>query len=75
MHYYVGSDPSQSAAREMNIEGIPNVIIMTSDGIVRWQGIPISPEDRLTPTIVKAIIDADPAVIARRAERNSVSAR
>jgi cytochrome c biogenesis protein CcmG, thiol:disulfide interchange protein DsbE len=69
IQYYVGSDPEQSAAREMNIQGIPNVIIMTSDGIVRWQGIPISPEERLTPAIVQGIIDADPVVIARRSAK------
>jgi cytochrome c biogenesis protein CcmG/thiol:disulfide interchange protein DsbE len=67
MHYYVGSDPEQTMARAMSVEGIPNVIIMTSDGVVRWQGIPIAPEDRLTPDLVKAIVDADSGVAKRRA--------
>ena len=68
MEYYVGTDPVGTAKKELGVEGIPNVFIISTDGVVRWQGIPMMAEERLTPELVKSIIDVDPGVAKRRAE-------
>lgn len=65
MKYAVASDPSGKMSHAINVQGIPHVIIISTDGIVRWQGFPLSSEEPLTEAIVKQIIDADPGVAAR----------
>ncbi len=67
MKYAVGTDPTGRMKQQLGIEGIPNVFILSTDGVVRWQGIPMSSEDPLTPEVVKKIIEADPGVANRRA--------
>ena len=65
MNYAVATDPTGSAKQTLGVEGIPNVFIVSTDGIIRWQGIPMNPEERLTPQVVAAIIDVDPGVAKR----------
>lgn len=75
MNYYIGTDTAGTTKRQLGIEGIPNVFILSTDGVVRWQGIPMNPEERLTPEAVKAIIDVDPGVAKRRAGNNVAAAK
>jgi cytochrome c biogenesis protein CcmG, thiol:disulfide interchange protein DsbE len=67
MKYAVATDPKGTMSSAINVKGIPHVLIISTDGIVRWQGFPLSDEERLTADIVKQVIDADPGVAARRA--------
>ncbi|MCB9845844.1 MAG: TlpA family protein disulfide reductase [Phycisphaeraceae bacterium] len=57
----------------VGVQGIPHVLIVSTDGVVRWQGFPGSPEEPLTPAIIEQIINADPGVAARRATHASAA--
>jgi peroxiredoxin len=59
MDYSVAVDTSARMARAINVEGIPEVLIVSTDGIVRWQGWPFDPADPLTDKIIRQIIAAD----------------
>jgi len=59
--YAVGVDTKESMSKVLGVDGIPHVLIIDSDGIVRWQGFPGEQAEPLTEAIVKQIIDADKA--------------
>jgi cytochrome c biogenesis protein CcmG/thiol:disulfide interchange protein DsbE len=67
MDYAVALDPEKKMNQAIHVEGIPHVLIISTDGIVRWQGFPLSDEEPLTADIVKQIIAADPGVATRHA--------
>jgi cytochrome c biogenesis protein CcmG/thiol:disulfide interchange protein DsbE len=69
MKYSVATDPAGQMKNAINVKGIPHVLIISTDGIVRWQGFPLSDEEPLTDAIVKQVIDTDPGVAARHATR------
>jgi cytochrome c biogenesis protein CcmG, thiol:disulfide interchange protein DsbE len=69
MSYSLALDAGKKMSKAINVSGIPHVIIISTDGIVRWQGFPLSDEEPLTPEIVKQVIDADPGIAARHAEK------
>jgi cytochrome c biogenesis protein CcmG/thiol:disulfide interchange protein DsbE len=66
--YSVAVDSAKKMNKAINVEGIPHVIIISTDGVVRWQGFPFSEEEPLTADIVKSIIDADPGIAERHAK-------
>ena len=59
MNYFVGIDTQKRASKVLGVQGIPHVMIVSKDGIVRWQGFPGSPEDKLTAGVIKQIIAAN----------------
>jgi thiol-disulfide isomerase/thioredoxin len=65
MDYAVATDPARGMKRALGVQGIPNVFILSTDGVVRWQGIPMDPEELLTGKVVQAVIDNDPGVARR----------
>jgi thiol-disulfide isomerase/thioredoxin len=65
IHYALATDTNKTTASAVGVEGIPHVMIISSDGLVQWQGFPFDPADRLTPETVAKIIAADPNVAAR----------
>ena len=67
MHYSVAIDQRGTMKKEVGVVGIPHVLVISTDGVVRWQGFPLSDEEKLTADIVKQIIDADPGVAKRHA--------
>lgn len=75
MDYALGVDPKGRTASKLGIKGIPHVMIVSSDGVVRWQGFPGSEKDPLTADIIKQIIERDPEVVARRAAEKKAAAR
>lgn len=46
--------------------GIPHVVVISSDGVVRWQGNPLAPN---FTAVVNQAVNADPWVVARRKSR------
>lgn len=58
MEYAVAVDTSKKMMKAVGVQGIPHVMIISPDGIVRWQGFPGSDEDKLTEKIVEQIIVA-----------------
>jgi len=74
MDYALGVDPKGRTASKLGIKGIPHVMIVSTDGIVRWQGFPGSDKDPLTAEIIKQIIERDPGVAERRAAERKAAA-
>ncbi len=61
MNYNVAVDPKGHMSGYLGVKGIPHVIVITPDGIVRWQGFPLGEEDRLTEDKLSQIIKASKA--------------
>ena len=59
--YAVGIDPQARMKNVFQIRGIPHVAIISSDGVVRWQGHPMS----LTPDVMNQLIAANRALLAK----------
>lgn len=56
MKYLIGVDTKRTMSNVLGVEGIPHVMIVSADGIVRWQGFPGSEEDKLTEKVLEQII-------------------
>ena len=67
MNYHVTTDPKASMKSKLGVIGIPHVMVVTPDGIVRWQGWPQDPKDKLTEGKIQQIIDAWKASQASKA--------
>jgi cytochrome c biogenesis protein CcmG/thiol:disulfide interchange protein DsbE len=59
--YAVGIEPSGSMKKGFGITGIPHVAIISSDGVVRWQGHPMG----LTPDVMRQLVEANKSLLAR----------
>ncbi|GAB4386115.1 MAG: hypothetical protein Kow0022_14280 [Phycisphaerales bacterium] len=57
------NDVDQHVYRSLQIRAIPHVVVLSSDGIVRWQG---NPHDPAFEKAVEKVIAVDPWVAARR---------
>lgn len=56
-------DEQQNVYKGLRINAIPHVVVLSTDGVVRWQGNPLEPEFR---SAVDKTIEVDPGVAARR---------
>ncbi|MBM4110054.1 MAG: redoxin domain-containing protein [Phycisphaerae bacterium] len=54
MNYAIACDPSGAMSSFYGVKGIPACVVVTSDGIVRWQGEPNGLNSALLDPIVKA---------------------
>jgi thiol-disulfide isomerase/thioredoxin len=57
-------DTGSAIMKKLSVKGIPMVYVLSTDGIVRWEGNPLSDNFR---KIVEQIIKNDPGARARRA--------
>ena len=62
MSYNVGIDTKSTSSSEIGVEGIPHVLVISADGIVRWQGFPLDDKDPLTEDVVAKIVAASKAI-------------
>ena len=53
--YAVGNSPGGPMQQAFGVRGIPHVVAISSDGIVRWQGHPSG----LTPDVVRTLVEAN----------------
>ncbi len=58
MAYNVGIDTKSTTSAVIGVQGIPHVLVISPDGIVRWQGFPLDDKDPLTADVVAKIIAA-----------------
>lgn len=58
-------DPQQRIYRALKVRAIPHVVVMSTDGVVRWQGNPLSQDFK---GAVEAVIDADPGLKANQSD-------
>jgi cytochrome c biogenesis protein CcmG, thiol:disulfide interchange protein DsbE len=56
LHYYGAIDTQKRMSRAVEVQGIPHVMIIDPEGIVRWEGLPNFPVHRLTVDVVQDII-------------------
>ena len=61
MAYNVAVDPKKQMEKVVGVKGIPHVLVITPDGVVRWQGFPLSDDDTLTEAKLSQIIEASKA--------------
>ena len=63
-------DPEATVKNALEIQGIPHVVVLSTDGIIRWQGNPHPSADLpgLQDTIAK-LIEIDPGIKARARAR------
>jgi cytochrome c biogenesis protein CcmG/thiol:disulfide interchange protein DsbE len=54
--YYVATDTQGRTKAQVKVDGIPHVMIMDPQGIVRWEGYPLLQGYELTPAVVKNIL-------------------
>jgi len=64
--YAIATDTGKSMYNAAKPRGIPHVLVISSDGIVRWQGLTKGDTDQLTTEKLKQIIDADKAARAAK---------
>ena len=58
MGYIVATDAEKKMSKALGVQGIPHVMVISADGIVRWQGFPPMQEDPLTTEKLAQIIKA-----------------
>ena len=54
-NYAIALDPAGTMKQGFGVRGIPNIAIISNDGIVRWQGHPTS----LTPAVLDPLVAAN----------------
>lgn len=59
--YSIGTDPTKTMKKSIGVSGIPHVLVISPDNIVRWQGFPGMEEDQLTEEKLAQIIAASKA--------------
>jgi cytochrome c biogenesis protein CcmG/thiol:disulfide interchange protein DsbE len=50
-------DENQSVYKSLGVRGIPHVVLLSTDGVIRWQGYPMDPNFEKA---LEQILDADP---------------
>lgn len=61
MAYHVGIDTKKTLNKELGVQGIPHCLVISPDGVVRWQGWPQDEKDRLTDKVIEQIVAASKA--------------
>ena len=69
--YHHTFDGERKVSRALGVQGIPHVVILSTDGMIRWQGNPLA--DPEFNDVVKQIVAADPGVQARREAEKAAS--
>jgi cytochrome c biogenesis protein CcmG, thiol:disulfide interchange protein DsbE len=54
--YFVATDTRARMKTQVEVKGIPHVIIIDPQGIVRWEGNPLRKGDELTAAVVKDVL-------------------
>ena len=68
MPYNVAIDTTDKTSKLIGIRSIPQVLVITPDHVVRWQGYPKDQKDLLTDEVLQRIIDTSKGkkVVAQR---------
>ncbi len=56
IEYYYGVDPAGTMEKKLEVKGIPHVILIDPQGIVRWEGFPLLEGHELTSEVIKKLI-------------------
>lgn len=55
-------DPDMKVFKEFDSSGIPLVLVVSTDGVIRWMGNPLQPNFE---AVVNAVVNADPLIQAK----------
>jgi cytochrome c biogenesis protein CcmG, thiol:disulfide interchange protein DsbE len=58
MDYAVAVDQKHQMSGAFQVRGFPHVVVISPDGIVRWQGYPGTRNDMLTEKVIAQIVAA-----------------
>lgn len=58
MDYAVATDAKGTTKGVVGVRGIPHVLVVSPDGIVRWQGFPLDDTEPLTEATIAQIVKA-----------------
>lgn len=61
IEYFSAIDPQQRMKKELQVTGIPHVILIDPQGIVRWEGFPLLQGHELTEKVIADILAVKPA--------------
>ena len=56
IEYYHGVDTSATMKKALEVRGVPHVILIDPEGIVRWEGFPFLKDHKLTPQVLRKLI-------------------
>ncbi len=56
-------DTEKKISDQLQVQALPTVYLISSDGVVRWMGSPLQPEFQV---VLESILERDPGVKARR---------
>jgi hypothetical protein len=56
MTYAVAIDTQARLKNQIEVRGIPHVLLVDPKGIVRWEGFPLLNGEELTPEVVRTIV-------------------
>lgn len=75
IYYYHGVDPKGRTKKLLGIRGIPHVVIIDPQGVVRWQGNPVQPGSKLTEEVIAGLLarGSDSQVVSNKSTRIRVS--
>lgn len=59
--YIITSDPAKKMSKALGVKGIPHVMVISADKVVRFQGFPNAQEDPLTTEKLEQIINTSKA--------------
>lgn len=57
IEYYSAIDTQAEMKKQLEVKGIPHVILIDPQGIVRWEGFPLLPGHELTAETIKKLIE------------------
>lgn len=66
--YSHANDTKQNVYKSFDIKGIPHAVIISTDGVVRWQGNPLDP---VFKTALEEVVTVDPGIRAGKSAATS----
>jgi thiol-disulfide isomerase/thioredoxin len=57
INYAIALDPQKRMSNELEITGIPHLILVDPTGVVRWQGYPFEPGHEFTEAVLDELLD------------------
>ena len=64
IEYFSAVDPEARMKEAVGVKGVPHVLLIDPEGVVRWEGFPLLTGHELTAGVVREILDARPAPAA-----------
>ena len=62
--YALAFDPQDQTKHAVNVDGIPHVLLVDPEGVVRWEGFPLLEGHELTDGVVEKVIDEFDATVS-----------